>query len=167
MKRAVYSGTFDPVTYGHISVLKKAANIFDEIVVAVAKDNYKNTLFTYEERVELLRECTKDLANVRVEGFEGLLVHYAKEIEAQAIIRGLRMVSDFDYEMQMASFNKALDNNIETVFFAASNDYSYLSSSMIRNIASLNGDVSAFVPAAVNKALAKKYQQKIQEGETE
>ena len=157
MKKAVYSGTFDPVTYGHISVLKKAANIFDEIVVAVARDNYKNTLFTIDERVELLKKCTKDLPNVTVEGFEGLLVNYAAKIGAQAIIRGLRMVSDFDYEMQMASFNKALDQNIETVFFAASNDYSYLSSSMIRNIASLNGDVSAFVPEAVNKALAEKY----------
>ena len=154
MKKAVYSGTFDPVTYGHISVLKKAANIFDEIVVAVARDNYKNTLFTFDERVELLKKCTKDLPNVTVEGFEGLLVN---QIGAQAIIRGLRMVSDFDYEMQMASFNKALEQNIETVFFAASNDYSYLSSSMIRNIASLNGDVSAFVPEAVNKALAEKY----------
>ena len=139
MKKAVYSGTFDPVTYGHISVLKKAATIFDEIVVAVARDNYKNTLFTFDERVELLKKCTKDLPNVTVEGF------------------GLRMVSDFDYEMQMASFNKALEQNIETVFFAASNDYSYLSSSMIRNIASLNGDVSAFVPEEVNEALIKKY----------
>lgn len=157
MKKAVYSGTFDPVTYGHISVLKKAANIFDEIVVAVARDNYKNTLFSFDERVELLQKCTKDLPNVKVEGFEGLLVNYAAQIGAQAIIRGLRMVSDFDYEMQMASFNKALEQNIETVFFAASNDYSYLSSSMIRNIASLNGDVSAFVPEAVNKALAEKY----------
>ena len=157
MKRAVYSGTFDPVTYGHISVLKKAAKIFDEIVVAVARDNYKNTLFTYQERIALLKECTNEIPNVRVEGFEGLLVNYAKEIDAQAIIRGLRMVSDFDYEMQMASFNKALEQNIETVFFAASNDYSYLSSSMIRNIASLNGDVSAFVPEEVNEALIKKY----------
>ena len=157
MKKAVYSGTFDPVTYGHISVLKKAANIFDEIVVAVARDNYKNTLFTFDERVELLKKCTKDLPNVKVEGFEGLLVNYAAQIGAQAIIRGLRMVSDFDYEMQMASFNKALEQNIETVFFAASNDYSYLSSSMIRNIASLNGDVSAFVPEEVSEALIKKY----------
>lgn len=107
--------------------------------------------------MELLKKCTKDLPNVTVEGFEGLLVNYADQIGAQAIIRGLRMVSDFDYEMQMASFNKALEQNIETVFFAASNDYSYLSSSMIRNIASLNGDVSAFVPEAVNKALAEKY----------
>lgn len=157
MKKAVYSGTFDPVTYGHISVLKKAANIFDEIVVAVARDNYKNTLFSFDERVELLQKCIKDLPNVKVEGFEGLLVNYAAQIGAQAIIRGLRMVSDFDYEMQMASFNKALEQNIETVFFAASNDYSYLSSSMIRNIASLNGDVSAFVPEAVNEALIQKY----------
>ena len=98
MKKAVYSGTFDPVTYGHISVLKKAANIFDEIVVAVARDNYKNTLFTFDERVELLKKCTKDLPNVTVEGFEGLLVNYAAKIGAQAIIRGLRMVSDFDYD---------------------------------------------------------------------
>ena len=108
--------------------------------------------------MELLKKCTKDLPNVTVEGFEGLLVNYAAKIGAQAIIRGLRMVSDFDYEMQMASFNKALEQNIETVFFAASNDYSYLSSSTIRDIAlSLNGDVSAFVPEEVNEALIKKY----------
>jgi len=160
MKKAVYSGTFDPVTNGHISVLKKAATIFDEIVVAVAYDNYKKTLFSYEERVELLKASTKDLTNVKVEGFEGLLVDYAKSINAQAIIRGLRMVSDFDYEMQMASFNKALANDIETVFFAASNDFSYVSSSMIRNIATLNGDVSFFVPEAVNLALIEKFKQK-------
>ena len=157
MKKGVYSGTFDPVTNGHISVLKKATMIFDEIIVAVAYDNYKSTLFSFEERIELLKESTKDLANVRVEGFEGLLVDYAQKIQANAIIRGLRMVSDFDYEMQMAAFNKALAADVETVFFAASNDYTYLSSSMIRSIASLNGDVSLFVPEVVNLALKKKY----------
>ena len=157
MKKGVYSGTFDPVTNGHIGVLKKATTIFDEIIVAVAYDNYKSTLFSFEERIELLKESTKDLANVRVEGFEGLLVDYAQKIQANAIIRGLRMVSDFDYEMQMAAFNKALAADVETVFFAASNDYTYLSSSMIRSIASLNGDVSLFVPEVVNLALKKKY----------
>ena len=160
MKKGVYSGTFDPVTNGHISVLKKATTIFDEIIVAVAYDNYKSTLFSFEERIELLKESTKDLANVRVEGFEGLLVDYAQKIQANAIIRGLRMVSDFDYEMQMATFNKALAADVETVFFAASNDYTYLSSSMIRSIASLQGDVSLFVPEVVNEALKKKYAQK-------
>jgi len=158
MKKAVYSGTFDPVTNGHLSVLDKAIKIFDEVVVAVAFDNYKNTLFTYEERVELLKKSTAHMPNVQVQGFEGLLVEYAKSIGATAIIRGLRMVSDFDYEMQMASFNKHLAQDIETVFFAASNDFSYLSSSMIRAIAQLNGDVSAFVPQVVDKALKEKFE---------
>ena len=158
MKKAVYSGTFDPVTNGHLSVLDKAIKIFDEVVVAVAFDNYKNTLFTYEERVELLKKSTAHMPNVQVQGFEGLLVEYAKSIGATAIIRGLRMVSDFDYEMQMASFNKHLAQDIETVFFAASNDFSYLSSSMIRAIAQLNGDVSVFVPQVVDKALKEKFE---------
>ena len=157
---AVYSGTFDPVTNGHISVLKKAAKIFDEVVVAVAYDNYKQTLFSYEERMELLEKSTAEMENVQVAGFEGLLVEYAHSIGAKAIIRGLRMVSDFDYEMQMASFNKHLNEEIDTVFFAANNDFSYLSSSMIRNIAMLDGDIRFFVPPVVDEALWKKFGKK-------
>ena len=152
MKKAVYSGTFDPVTNGHLSVLDKASKMFDQVVVAVAYDNYKKSLFTYEERVNLLKECTKHLENVVVVGFEGLLVEYAKSIDAVAIVRGLRMVSDFDYEMQMAAFNKHLAPNIDTVFFAAHNDFTYISSSMIRNIAQLDGDIGFFVPQAVEDA---------------
>lgn len=157
MKIAVYSGTFDPVTYGHLTVLERAAKLFDRIYVAVAVDNYKKTLFTIDERLDLITRSTAHLDNVFAEKFSGLLVDFAKEKEAVAIVRGLRVISDFEYEMQMASFNKHLAQGIDTVFFTADSHYSFVSSSMIRNIASLGGCVSAFVPPAVEKALKEKY----------
>ena len=160
MKIAVYSGTFDPLTNGHISVLERAAKLFAKVYVAVAKDNYKNTLFSIEERVNLILESSKHLENISAEAFEGLLVDFAKENGAVAIVRGLRVISDFEYEMQMASFNKYLAEEIDTVFLTADSNYSFVSSSMIKNIASLGGDVSAFVPEAVEKALYEKYHNK-------
>ena len=157
MKTAIYPGTFDPVTNGHLSVLKRASNVFDSITLAVAVDNNKNPLFTLEERLQLLKESVKDMPNVQVEAFSGLLMEYVKMKQANAIIRGLRVVSDFEYEMQMAAFNKELYAGAETVFFTAATEYSFVSSSMIKSIAVLDGDISKFVPEVVNDALKHKY----------
>lgn len=158
MKIAVYSGSFDPLTNGHLSVLERAAKLFYKVYVAVAEDNYKTTLFSADERVDLIRASVGHLPNVSAEKFSGLLVDFAKEKEAVAIVRGLRVISDFEYEMQMASFNKHLAEGIDTVFLTAASDFSFVSSSMIRNIASLGGDISTFVPEPVERALKEKYQ---------
>jgi pantetheine-phosphate adenylyltransferase len=157
VKIAVYSGTFDPITNGHLSILKRARHLFDKIYIAVAEETYKQTLFTVDERVDLVREATKDMPDVETESFSGLLMDYARKKGAVANIRGLRVVSDFEYEMQMASFNHHLNPDLETVFFTADGEFSMVSSSMIRNIASLNGDVRKFVPEGVQRELVKKY----------
>lgn len=157
MKIAVYAGSFDPITKGHLSVLSRAAALFDKVVVAVAADNNKHTLFTLEERKHMAEASTKHLENVEVEAFSGLLVEYAKNIGASALVRGLRMVSDFEYEMQMATFNKDLCHDLETVFFIADADLSYISSSQVRNIASLGGAIDRYVTEAVAEALREKY----------
>ncbi|MEE0547245.1 MAG: pantetheine-phosphate adenylyltransferase [Peptococcaceae bacterium] len=157
MKIAVYSGTFDPITNGHMSIIKRAIGLFDKVYIAVAEETYKNTLFDVEERVALVKESVADLENVEAEKFTGLLVDYAQSRGAVAIVRGLRVISDFEYEMQMASFNRHLNPHIETVFFTADGEFSMVSSSMIRNIASLHGDIQDFVPAPVYEALRKKY----------
>lgn len=157
MKIAVYSGTFDPITNGHMSIIKRAIGLFDKVYIAVAEETYKNTLFDVEERVALVKESVADLENVEAEKFTGLLVDYAQSRGAVAIVRGLRVISDFEYEMQMASFNRHLNPHIETVFFTADGEFSMVSSSMIRNIASLHGDIQDFVPAPVYEALHKKY----------
>lgn len=157
MKRAVYSGSFDPITKGHISVLARGAKVFDEVIVAVAEDNYKTTLFDLDERLRLIEASIRDIPNARATKFSGLLMDFAQEVDAAAIIRGLRVVSDFEYEMQMASFNKHLCPHIETVFFTADNDYSYVSSSMIRSIAEVHGDISFFITPPVQEALERVY----------
>lgn len=157
MKIAVYSGTFDPITNGHMSIIKRAIGLFDKVYIAVAEETYKNTLFDVEERVALVKESVANLENVEAEKFTGLLVDYAQSRGAVAIVRGLRVISDFEYEMQMASFNRHLNPHIETVFFTADGEFSMVSSSMIRNIASLHGDIQDFVPAPVYEALRKKY----------
>lgn len=157
MKIAVYSGTFDPVTNGHLSVLERGARLFDHVYVAVARQNYKSNLFNTEERLILLEDAVRCMANVTVEAFDGLLVDFAKEKGAVGILRGLRVITDFEYEMQMASFNKYLCPSIDTVYLTAAPEFSFVSSSMIRNIAELNGDVSAFVPSGVAEALREKY----------
>lgn len=157
MKIAVYSGTFDPITNGHMSIIKRAVKLFDKVYIAVAEETYKNTLFNVDERVELVRASTADMPNVEAEKFTGLLVDYAQTRGACAIVRGLRVISDFEYEMQMASFNRHLNPAIETVFFTADGEFSMVSSSMIRNIASLHGNIRDFVPAPVYDALLKKY----------
>ena len=158
MKTAVYAGTFDPITDGHLSVLSSAAKVFDEVIVGVAADNNKKTLFTLEERTQLAKLSAAHLNNVRVEAFSGLLVNFARSQGATALVRGLRVVSDFEYEMQMALFNKDLCSYLETVFFIADATHSFISSSQVRNIASLGGDISKYVSEPVVKALRRKYQ---------
>ncbi len=157
MKIAIYAGTFDPITNGHLNVLTSAAKVFDQVIVAVAADNNKQTLFTLDERTALAKSSVSHLENVTVEAFSGLLVKFAQEKGATALVRGLRMVSDFEYEMQMALFNKDLCAQLETVFFIADAEHSFISSSQVRNIASLGGDVEKYVSSAVAAALQKKY----------
>ncbi len=157
MKIAVYSGTFDPVTNGHLSVLERGSRLFDHVIVAVARVNYKDTLFSTEERLMMIEDAVRCLPNVTVEVFDGLLIDFAREKGAVAILRGLRVISDFEYEMQMASFNKHLNPDIDTVYLTADSQFSFVSSSMIRNIAALNGDIKFFVPCGVAEALKRKY----------
>lgn len=155
-KKAIYAGTFDPMTLGHLDVVERAARIFDDLVVAVAAVTGKNTQFTQEERVELVTQSVTDLSNVRVEPFEGLLVDYARSLGVTVIIRGLRAFSDFEYEFQMALTNRRLAPDLETLFLMPKQDYSFISSTNIRQVAALGGDVSTFVPVAVERALREK-----------
>lgn len=158
MKIAVYPGTFDPVTFGHMHIIKRAAKLFDQVIMAVALETNKKTLFTADERLSLIKECClDDLKNVELEFFDGLLVDYVKKKGAVAIIRGLRAVSDFEYEMQMASVNRQLAETVETIFLMTDPEYSFISSSIIKNVAALDGDIRYFVPDVVAKALRKKY----------
>jgi len=159
MKTAIYPGTFDPITYGHLDIVVRAAQIFGNVIVAVGENPQKTTIFNHEERLELVREAVSelDLANVSVAHFTGLLAKFAEEAGAVAIIRGLRAVSDFEHEFQMALANRRLFPDAETVFFMPSEPFVYLSSSMVKTIAANYGDVSQFVPKMVEKALLKKY----------
>lgn len=156
MKIAVYPGTFDPITYGHIDVIGRAREIFDRVIVTVARNNAKEPLFDDAERVEMIREVVKDYPNVEVESFNGLLVEYARRKKASAIVRGLRAVSDFEYEFQMALTNRKLADSVTTVFLMPHEKYTYLNSSIVREIALLGGDVSEFVPPNVQRRLLKK-----------
>lgn len=160
MKRAVYAGSFDPVTNGHLDVLTRAAKIFDELIVAVAHNPEKRGLFTPEERVELLKTATTGISNVRITHFHGLLVDFSKREGACAIIRGLRAVSDFEFEFQMALMNRRLEPALETLFLMPREEYSYVSSRLVKEVASLGGDVTAFVPGPVVKALKDRYADK-------
>lgn len=156
MKKAIYPGTFDPVTVGHVDVIRRAAHIFDNLVVAVAKSTRKNTWFSLEERVQLVREASADLKNVEVTTFDGLLVDFVRKSNVGVVVRGLRAFSDFDYEFHMALTNRKLAPDIETVFLMTSEAFSYVSSSSVREIWGLGGDTSDFVPACVLKALEAK-----------
>lgn len=158
MRIAVYPGTFDPVTLGHIDILHRAAGIFDKIIIGVASDSNKATLFSLEERQELLKNEIKDMDNVEVCPFSGLTVEFARQCGAVALIRGLRAISDFEYEFQLALMNKKLAPDMETVFLMTKSEYSFISSSAIKWAASLKGSVSEFVPADVEKALLNKLQ---------
>ena len=142
MRTALYPGTFDPVTHGHLDIMERALRIFDSLIVAVAVNPYKHPFFTVEERVEMIQEETEKWDRLCVEPFEGLLIDYARKKEAQSIIRGLRAVSDFEYEFQMALTNRSLNSNIETVFLMPSEQYTYLNSTIVKEIAHLGGNVS-------------------------
>jgi pantetheine-phosphate adenylyltransferase len=157
MRVAIYPGSFDPVTYGHIDIIKRGANLFDKLIVAVLLNPAKKPLFSIEERIELLKEVTKDIPNVEVDYFDGLLVEYAKKVNANVIIKGLRMISDFEYEFQMALVNKKLNPSVETIFLMTSAKYGYLSSSLVKEIAQFGGCLSEFVPDAVAEKLMDKF----------
>lgn len=154
---AIYPGTFDPVTNGHLDLIARAAKLYDQVIVAVAENNNKSPLFSIEERVALARDVTRDFANVNVIGFDNLLVDCAKEQGAHVILRGLRAVSDFEYEFQLAGMNRRLSPDLETVFLTPAEQYEFISSSMIREIARLKGNVSSFVPDVVLNGLIKKF----------
>lgn len=157
MAIAIYPGTFDPATLGHLDLISRAAKLFDEVIVGVAENSDKSPLFTLEERVEMLKLAANGLENVRVIGFNNLLIDCAREYNVDTILRGLRAVSDFEYEFQLAAMNRHLDPGIETTFLTPSESYAFLSSTLIKEVASLGGDVSEFVPPQVIKALKRAY----------
>jgi pantetheine-phosphate adenylyltransferase len=156
---AVYPGSFDPVTNGHLDIIHRAAKVFDKLIVAVLNNTSKNPLFTLEERMELISKVTKDLPNVEVDGFRDLLINYLKTKNVNLVVRGLRAVSDFEYELQMASTNRKLDENVETFFMTSTPNYSYLSSSIVKEIAKFHGPVTDLVHPEVEEALRLKYPQ--------
>lgn len=156
-KIAIYPGTFDPFTNGHIDLMQRTLKIFDEVIVAVAPSYKKQPLFTVRERLYLIRESTKNLKRLRIESFSNLLIKYAQKNKSIAIVRGLRAVSDFEYELQMALMNRRLDSNIETVFMMPSEEYTLLSSTLVKEVASFGGSVKGLVPEVVEKALKEKF----------
>ena len=157
MRRALTPGTFDPITSGHLDVITRAAQLVDEVVVAVAASPKKNPLFSLEERAELVRQATSHLPNVRVEPFKGLLVDFAKELDATVVVKGLRAITDFEYEFQMTAMNYQLSPQLETLFIMSPPQYMYLSSSIVREISKMGGDIQQFVPPCVYEALKRKY----------
>jgi|SRR5205809_4199656 len=157
MRRAIYPGSFDPVTNGHLDVIERARKLFDEVIVAVAHNDEKQPLFPLKERLDLLRKTAGKIDNVRIAEFKGLLVEFARAEKAGAVIRGLRAVSDFEFEFQMALMNRKLDADVETIFLMPKEEYTYLSSRLVKEIARLGGDVSSFVPACVVNALSRKF----------
>ena len=160
MKRAVYTGSFDPVTNGHMDIIRRASEIFDVLIVSILNNKEKTPLFSVEERVKILEEATKDLPNVQIDSFSGLLVDYAREKDLHVIVRGLRAITDFEYELQMAQTNHKLEEKIDTVFLTTSLEYAYLSSSAIKQIASFDGDITPCVPDFVAKLIYDKYREK-------
>ncbi|NPD31242.1 pantetheine-phosphate adenylyltransferase [Eggerthellaceae bacterium zg-1084] len=157
MKRALTPGTFDPITLGHLDVITRAAQIMDEVVVAVAASPKKGPLFSVDERCSLVERAVAHLPNVRVATFDTLLVDLARQLDAPIVVKGLRAITDFEYEFQMTALNYQLDNELETVFIMSPPEFMYLSSSIVREIASLRGDVSRFVPSCVNEALVARF----------
>jgi len=156
MRRVIYPGTFDPVTNGHIDIIKRAIDLFDEIVVTVAKNPAKTELFSVDERIYMLKESLKDYPNIVIDSFGGLIVEHAKEVGAVGIIRGLRAVSDFEFEFQMALMNRRLSNGLKTIFLMPHEKYTYLNSTIIRNVSQFDGDISELVPKVVEKKLKEK-----------
>ncbi len=162
MKRAVYPGSFDPVTFGHLDIIRRASEICDELIVCILNNKGKTPLFSVEERVKILKEATKDLPNVKIDSFSGLLINYAAENELHITVRGLRAITDFEYELQIAQTNRKLSNGqLDTIFLTTSLEYAYLSSSSVKEIASFGGDISQCVPEFVAKQIYDKYNLKV------
>ena len=157
MRKVIYPGTFDPVTNGHIDIIKRATDLFDEVIVTVAKNPIKTELFSVDERIEMLEESLKEYKNIVVDSYGGLIVDHAKNIGAVGIIRGLRAVSDFEFEFQMALMNRRLSNGLKTIFLMPHEKYTYLNSTIIRNVAQFDGDINDLVPPIVVKRLKEKY----------
>lgn len=160
MKTVIYPGTFDPVTNGHVDIVRRAVDLFDEVIVTVAKNPTKTELFSVEERIEMLKESLKDFPTVKVDSFDGLVVDHAREVGAVGIIRGLRAVSDFEYEFQMALMNRKLADDIATILLMPHARYTYLNSTIVRNLAAFHGDVTEFVPENVKAKLKEKFPKK-------
>ena len=160
MKIAVYPGSFDPATYGHLDVIRRAAVSFDKVIVGVLHISSKSPLFSVEERVNILKEVTADIPNVKIETFSGLSVNFARNCDAKVIIRGLRAITDFEYELQMSQTNHKLEPSVETVFLTTSLEYSYLSSTIVKEVAFYHGDISKFVPDVVRERIREKMNQK-------
>lgn len=160
-KKAVYPGTFDPVTYGHIDLIKRAAKIFDEVIVAVADNDTKNPLLSTSERVDLLKRAVKGMNKVKVESFSELMVDYVQSRKINVVIRGLRMISDFEYEFQMALTNRKLNSNIEVMFMMPNELYSFLSSKLIKEVAALGAELSEFLPSFVEKKLKERLKRQL------
>ena len=156
MTKAIYPGSFDPVTLGHLDIIKRAASIFDEITVSVLVNQGKSPLFSVQERVNILKEVTKDIPNVKVDSFDGLLVDHARKSGADVVIRGLRAITDFEYELQLAQTNRKLCSSVDTVFLTTNLEYAYLSSSTVKEVASYGGDISKFIPEVVADAVYSK-----------
>lgn len=157
MKRAIYPGSFDPVTFGHLDVIERSSKITDELIIGVLNNSAKSPLFSVEERVTMLKEATSHIPHVRVEAFDGLLVDFAIQSGANTIVRGLRAVTDFEYELQMSQINTALNQDIDTVFLTTRLQYAYLSSSIVKEVALMGGDISKFVPESVIKRVYEKF----------
>ncbi len=160
MSRAIYPGSFDPVTMGHLDIIERASTIVDELIVGVLQNKAKTPLFSVEERVTMLKEVTKNMKNVKIVPFEGLLIDFAQQMDAKVIVRGLRAITDFEYELQMSQTNRKLNSNVETIFLTTSLEHSYLSSTTVKEVASFGGDVSQFVPEIVAKKITEKMKEK-------
>ncbi len=157
MKRAIYPGSFDPVTFGHLDIIERSSKIVDELVIGVLNNSAKNSLFSLEERVSMIKEMTSSIPNVKVASFDGLLVDYMREIDATIIVRGLRAVTDFEYELQIAQSNHVQNPDVETIFLTTNLKYSYLSSTIVKEFASYGGDISRFVPGQLIERIYAKY----------
>lgn len=153
----IYAGSFDPVTNGHLDIIKRASHINEEVIVAILNNSSKKPLFPLEERIKMLEKVTEDIDGVRIESFDGLLMDYATQTGASAMVRGLRTISDFDYEFRMAALNKRLNSDIETIFIMAGTEYSYISSSAVKEIGALGGDISSMVPDCLKDQILNKF----------